>query len=169
MIRPTPRTPRSSGTLRAAAAAASVAGIAVIAGCAASTPAEPVETEDAPAATPSANVTGESDAADATASGDSVYVDGTYTAEGSYQTPESVEAITVTVTLEDDVVTAVNVVGNPQKAESKRYQAEFIGGIQDVVVGTPIDELQVSRVAGSSLTSGGFNAAIEEIKAEAAA
>ena len=38
----------------------------------------------------------------------------------------------------------------------------------DVVVGQDIDEISVSRVAGSSLTSGGFNRAIEEIKAEAA-
>ena len=37
------------------------------------------------------------------------------------------------------------------------------------VVGKSIDEISVSRVAGSSLTSGGFNHAIETIKAEAAA
>ncbi len=34
------------------------------------------------------------------------------------------------------------------------------------VVGKDIDEIQVSRVAGSSLTSGGVNAAIETIKGE---
>jgi hypothetical protein len=45
----------------------------------------------------------------------------------------------------------------------------FIGGIADEVVGKDIDEISVSRVAGSSLTSGGFNDAIEQIKAEAAA
>ena len=36
----------------------------------------------------------------------STYADGTYTAEGSYATPESVETISVTVTLENDVITA---------------------------------------------------------------
>ena len=79
------------------------------------------------------------------------------------------ETITVTVTLADDIVTAVEVVGNPQKAESERYQGEFIGGIADVVVGQDIDSLSVSRVAGSSLTSGGFNQAIDTIKSEATA
>ena len=59
--------------------------------------------------------------------------------------------------------------GDPQKRESEQYQGEFIGGIADVVVGEDIDEISVSRVAGSSLTSGGFNEAIEAIKADAAA
>ena len=35
-------------------------------------------------------------------------------------------------------------------------------------VGKDIDEISVSRVAGSSLTSGGFNQAIDAIKSEAA-
>ena len=96
------------------------------------------------------------------------YADGTYTAEGTYVTPESVETITVTVTLQDDKVTEVTVVGDPQKPETVQYQGRFIGGIADEVVGRDIDELDVSRVAGSSLTSGGFNAAIAEIKQQAA-
>jgi hypothetical protein len=102
-------------------------------------------------------------------SGDGSYTDGTYTADGSYATPESVETIAVTVTLEGDVITDVEVTGDPQKSESVQYQGQFIGGIADVVVGQDIDEISVSRVAGSSLTSSGFNQAIDAIKAEAAA
>lgn len=97
------------------------------------------------------------------------YVDGTYTAEGTYTTPESVETIEVTVTLADGVITAVEVTGDPQRPESEQYQGQFIGGISEVVVGESIDEISVSRVAGSSLTSGGFNEAIEIIKSDAAA
>ena len=96
------------------------------------------------------------------------YADGTYTAEGTYSTPESVETISVTVTLADDKITEVEVTGDPQKPESKQYQGQFIGGIAAEVVGKDIDQIQVSRVAGSSLTSGGFNAAIAEIKKQAA-
>jgi len=140
--------------LRAGAAAASVLGIAVLAGCAATTaPAD--DGTDAGAASQPAD------------SGS--YTDGTYTAEGAYATPESVETISVTVTLEDGVITAVDVSGNPTKRESEQYQSQFIGGIAEVVEGKSIDEISVSRVAGSSLTSGGFNEAIEAIKAEAAA
>lgn len=97
------------------------------------------------------------------------YADGTYTAEGSYATPESVETVTVTLTLADDVVTEVEVTGNPQARESEQYQSQFIGGIKNEVVGKRLDEVSVSRVSGSSLTSGGFMQAVELIKAEAAA
>lgn len=96
------------------------------------------------------------------------YKDGTYTAEGSYQTPETVETISVTLTLADDVVTDVEVVGDPQAEETEEYQGEFIAGIADEVVGKKLDELDVDRVAGSSLTSAGFNQAVVDIKEQAA-
>lgn len=96
------------------------------------------------------------------------YKDGEYTAEGSYQTPETVETISVTLTLEDDVVTAVEVTGDPQAPETERFQGQFIDGISDIVVGKKLDELDIDRVAGSSLTSGGFNQAVETIKTRAA-
>ncbi len=147
--------------LRVGAAAASVLGLTVLAGCAATT------ADDAAVGT--ATSEDAVDTGDTSDTGDTTYVDGTYTAEGSYSTPESVETITVTLTLDDGVITAVDVTGNPTKRESEQYQGEFIGGIADVVVGKSIDEISVSRVAGSSLTSGGFNDAVETIKAEAAA
>ncbi len=155
--------------VRIGIAAAGIAGALALAGCTPSeTPAESETDTSTPEATPSATSAPDSTAS-ADASDDSTYADGTYTAEGSYATPESVETIVVTVTLEDDVVTGVEVTGDPQKSESEKYQGEFIGGIADVVVGQEIDSLSVSRVAGSSLTSGGFNQAIETIKSEAAA
>ncbi|MFV0319598.1 MAG: FMN-binding protein [Microbacterium sp.] len=130
---------------RAGVALASVAGLLALAGCGAVVDADGEKVDAGP------------------------YTDGSYTAEGSYATPESVETIQVTVTLQDDRVTEVTVVGDPQKPESAQYQGRFIGGIAEEIVGRDIDELDVSRVAGSSLTSGGFNAAIEQIKQQAAA
>ena len=156
MIRPA----IASRPARAGAALTAAAGIALLAGCAPTTS----EAEEPATADPGSSETGDS----GSTGGTGAYADGTYTAEGSYATPESVETITVTVTLEDDIVTAVEVTGDPQKRESEQYQGQFIGGIADVVVGQDIDDLQVSRVAGSSLTSGGFNKAIEAIKSEAA-
>ncbi len=95
------------------------------------------------------------------------YEDGTYTAEGSYQTPETVETVSVTLTLEDSVVTEVEMSGDPQAPETERFQGQFIDGIADEVVGKHLDELDVDRVAGSSLTSGGFNQAVDAIKEQA--
>jgi len=158
---------RIGGTLTAAA------GIALLVGCApTASEAEDVSTgsgegtETTETTETTDETTSEEQAGGGTGSG--TYADGTYTADGSYATPESVESISVTITLEDDIVTDVEVTGNPQKRESEEYQSKFIGGIASVVVGQDIDDLQVSRVAGSSLTSGGFNDAIETIKAEAA-
>jgi len=100
---------------------------------------------------------------------DAPYTDGTYSATGSYDSPNGTESLDVTLTLEGDIVTDVEVVGNGDNPDSKRYQAEFIGGIADVVVGKDIDELTVDRVAGSSLSSTGFKAAVADIKTQAAA
>jgi len=157
------RTALASRPVRAGAALTAVAGIALLSGCAATaSEAEEPTTPD----TGSSSSTGTGSTGSDTGTGS--YADGTYTADGSYATPESVETISVTVTLENDVITAVEVTGDPQKRESEQYQGQFIGGIADVVVGQDIDDIQVSRVAGSSLTSNGFNEAIEAIKSEAA-
>lgn len=98
---------------------------------------------------------------------DANYADGTYSAEGSYATPETVETIEVKMTLADNVITAVEVSGNPMRPETERYQGQFVAGIADEVVGVAIDEINVKRVAGSSLTSEGFNKAVDAIKASA--
>jgi len=157
------RTALASRPVRAGAALTAAAGIALLAGCA------PTASDAEEPATPDTGATESTDTgATGSDAGAGSYADGTYTADGSYATPESVETITVTVTLEDDLITAVEVTGDPQKRESEQYQGQFIGGIADVVVGQDIDDIQVSRVAGSSLTSGGFNEAIETIKSEAA-
>ncbi len=59
--------------------------------------------------------------------------------------------------------------GDAASPQSRQYQQAFMGGIAGEVVGKDIDDLSVSRVAGSSLTSGGFNDALETIKADARA
>jgi uncharacterized protein with FMN-binding domain len=97
------------------------------------------------------------------------YADGTYEAEGSYQSPGGNEKVKVSLTLKGDTVSAVKVTPESENPNGKKYQGQFAGGISDVVVGKKIDALQVSKVAGSSLTSGGFNQAVEKIEADAKA
>jgi uncharacterized protein with FMN-binding domain len=96
------------------------------------------------------------------------YTDGTYTESADYTSPGGTETVEVTVTLADGIITEVEAVGDGDNPNSKRYQSEFAGGIADVVVGKSIDEISVDKVAGSSLTSSGFNDAIDAIKADAA-
>ena len=97
------------------------------------------------------------------------YEDGTFEATADYQSPNGTETIGVTLTLEGDVVTDVEVEGKSSdpSPEVIRYQGEFEDGIAAEVVGKNLDELSVDRVGGSSLTSGGFNEAVEQIKIKA--
>lgn len=98
------------------------------------------------------------------------YTAGTYDAEGSYSTPGGQQSVAVEVTIEaDGTITDVEVTPQAESGNSAEFQEEFADGIADQVVGKKIDDLDVSKVSGSSLTSGGFNAAIEEILAEAQA
>ncbi|OZD38548.1 hypothetical protein CH252_31895 [Rhodococcus sp. 06-1477-1B] len=147
-----------------------VAGIATLAGCSGTTTTDAAAPADTTAtSSASAQPTATADASGTGTSASGTYKDGTYEATGQYATPESVETIDVSLTIAGDTVTAVTVTGDPQAAESKRYQSEFIGGIQSEVVGKKLDEISVSKVAGSSLTSGGFNKAVDSIKSEAKA
>lgn len=95
------------------------------------------------------------------------YKDGTYSATGTYQSPGGTETVAVDLTLASDLVTAVTVTPQATRPDSAMYQKAFAAGIADVVVGKDIDTLNVSKVAGSSLTSGGFNDALAQIKAKA--
>jgi uncharacterized protein with FMN-binding domain len=150
------RTPRRfAAPVYLSAAAATLAGS--LAGCAstevAGAPAEPA------ASTPSAS------------SGDSAatYRDGEYRASGEYSSPNGRESIGVTLTLENNVVTAVAIEVNPTNPTTERFQRLFADGIAAEVVGRDIDSLDVTRVAGSSLTSGGFREALKTITADALA
>ena len=98
---------------------------------------------------------------------ESAYADGSYTATGSYSTPGGSENVTVTVTLADDVITGVTATGSARGGTSAQYQSQFLANYERQVVGKSIDEVSLSRVSGSSLTSRGFNAAINEIRRNA--
>ena len=100
---------------------------------------------------------------------DESYADGTYSADGSYQAPSGTESITVELTLADDVVTDITVTPQATDPTASGMQANFASGIADQVVGQDIDTLNITRVSGSSLTSGGFKIAIAAIKEDALA
>lgn len=101
---------------------------------------------------------------------ESSYQAGTYEADGDYQTPETMTHITVSMTIDDaGTVEAVEVTPGAEIGNSLIFQTKFADGIADVVVGKNLDDLEVTKVAGSSLSSGGFNVAIAMIKAQAQA
>ncbi len=98
----------------------------------------------------------------------SPYADGNYQASATYRAPSgNDEPVSVALTLQGGVITDITVTPGAHHPTSIQYQTKFAGGIAQVAVGRAIDSLQVTRVAGSSFTSGGFNKAIEQIKSDA--
>jgi uncharacterized protein with FMN-binding domain len=94
------------------------------------------------------------------------YTDGEYTAEGLYAGKKS---IIVKVGLANDAIKHVEVTPNtPNIKLSFNLQKRFAAAVPEEVVGKPIDEVHLDRLAGSSLTTKGFNEALAKIKAEAA-
>lgn len=93
------------------------------------------------------------------------YLDGTYTATGQYGNEPSF--ITVTVRLADGVIRQVTVTPHAVNPTSRQLQERFAAEVPRVVVGKPIAEVNVGRLAGSSGTPKGFNAAIRKIRDQA--
>ena len=120
---------------------------------------------DAPAGSGAGSGTAVSGGAD----GSGTPADGTYEAEGSYSTPGGQESIGVALTVADGVVTDVTVTPEATGGNAARFQEEFASGIADQVVGRELAGLSVDKVSGSSLTGDGFNAALDQIRADAAA
>lgn len=142
--------------------------LGVVTGC--STEPDSADVTSTPAATLQSTAEASDDTTESTeaAAASSAYADGEYSAEGEYTSPGGKETIGVSLTLTGDVITAVTVTPESTNPNGKKYQGEFADGIAAVVVGKSIDDLEVSKVAGSSLTSGGFTDAVDQIKADAA-
>ena len=88
--------------------------------------------------------------------------DGTYSGSATYETPGGRQQIDVTVVLTDGVVTGVRVDPAATNTTSRRFQERFASAVVDTVVGRPVDEVSVDRLAGSSSTGAGFMAALDE-------
>src|ERR1035437_384141 len=99
----------------------------------------------------------------------SVYTNGTYSATGSYGSPGGQEQLSVTLSLINDIITAVSVTPGAYDRRSQNYQNAFISGYKQYVLGKNIADVNLTRVSGSSLTPAGFNDALAQIKAQAKA
>lgn len=122
---------------------------------------------------PASSGAGSSDTASSTAAasggGSGAFKDGTYSARGEYISPGGPSAVQVTVTLKGDAVTAVKVVPKAANATAVGYEKQFASGVGEKVIGKKLTELNVTKVSGSSLTSQGFDRAIEDIGQQAKA
>jgi uncharacterized protein with FMN-binding domain len=148
-----------SNLLRTKTAIATFAGLSVVgalAGCSAT----PVASADG-SGSDSGNGGG------ATTTSHKSYKDGGYTAAGSYVSPGGTEHISVTLTLASNVIKTMKVTTVKADPTAAGYEQLFESGISAATVGKNINTLNIGVVAGSSLTSMGFNRALAAIKADA--
>jgi len=90
----------------------------------------------------------------------------TYVAEASYFTPRRTEHdMTITLELEGTTVVDANVTydgGAPTTPQHSSFDAAYA----TEVIGVDINELELSRTGGASLTSNAFNEAVAAIRAQ---
>ncbi len=98
---------------------------------------------------------------------DVIFKDGTYGADGRYATPGGEETIGVLVSVHSGAVTAVSVEVHALSPTARQFQVQFSTLFADAVVGRALKDVELSRVAGASLTSVGFNDAIAQIAEQA--
>lgn len=95
------------------------------------------------------------------------YRDGSYSSLGSYLSPGGHETLKVTLTLSNQVITALDMTSVMVDPTAAGYEADFEAGVNAIVVGRGIATIHVGAVGGSSLTGLGFNSALANIKAQA--
>lgn len=118
--------------------------------------AEPTNTMNAPA-----------DTSDSMMEMEKSYTDGTYEVVGNYTSPGGEEELGVIITLENNLIADAEVTVLATRPISNKMQTDFAENYKTMVVGKNIDEVNLGKVSGSSLTPIGFNDALEKVKAEA--
>jgi uncharacterized protein with FMN-binding domain len=160
MTNPIRSTFRSSRTARGALVAfAGLSVVGTLAGCTAASTSDSSDGSGSGSASSSGGST--------TTSSNATYKDGTYSEPGTYASPGGQEHIKVTLTLKSNVITSMKVITVKADPTATGYEQMFEGGIGAATVGKNINSLNIGVVAGSSLTSQGFNQALAAIKADA--
>lgn len=151
-VQPRPRrSKRAQAALRSGAMTGAAAGIILLAaGCTTAEGETTGETSDASART-------------------GAMKDGSYSAEGAYTSPGGHQKVKVELTLADGVIDDIDVTPEAVDPQSERFQTDFADHVAQQVEGKTLAEADVSVVASSSLTSQGFNQALDKIAAEAGA
>jgi len=96
---------------------------------------------------------------------DTVYRDGDYSATGWYGSLPSHHDVTLSI--EGDTVTAVEISTPAEDSTSLGYQQRFAAALPEAIVGRGVDDLAVDRIAGSSGCSEGFMDALAQITEQA--
>lgn len=97
------------------------------------------------------------------------YADGAYKTAIKYEVPYGyVESMDVSVTIKKGVVTETDVAFEIINPVSNDYVDLFKRYYKEKVIGQPINDISFSRIGGASLTNAAFDAALQNIKNQAA-
>ena len=88
----------------------------------------------------------------------------TYTDEATYRKSDNLYTIDVTLEVKDDVVINADVMyGNKETGYEHPFQERFDKVYKTSVIGKKLEDINLSRVGGASLTSNAFNEAVADI------
>ncbi|MEI6533261.1 MAG: FMN-binding protein [Candidatus Roizmanbacteria bacterium] len=97
----------------------------------------------------------------------SAYKDGTYVVSGLYTAPSGPEDMSVSVILKSGKIESTDITPKATDKKSLRYQQVFSESYKSLVIGKSLDEVKLDAISGASLTTIGFNDAIDKIKVQA--
>lgn len=96
------------------------------------------------------------------------FKDGSYTVEDAYFVMVGLlEPMRTTVTLDDGIIVDASVAFETQDIHSEYYQRDFSAVYKSEVIGTSITDVPFPRIGGASLTTGGFNDALQKVMSQA--
>lgn len=95
------------------------------------------------------------------------YKDGSYAAQGGYLTPGGAESIGVRLNVSGDQIVSAEVEVEASSPTARQFQRQFATRYASQVVARDLASVDISRLAGASLTSLGFENALTRIKAAA--
>ena len=93
-------------------------------------------------------------------------VDGnTYTTTIEYDVPEGTESNSISLVINEGIISSVEVGITTTNKASLKYQQDFAKNIPSIVVGQKISELKsIDRVSGASITTTAFNDALLKLQ-----
>ncbi len=89
------------------------------------------------------------------------YKNGTYTASANYYVPKYQNSISINISIENDIIKSATASHDYTDRESGLYIDSFDSQLSSKIVGKKISDIKLSRVGGASLTTYGFNDALE--------
>jgi len=96
-----------------------------------------------------------------------MYKDGVYSADGIYDASSGRQKIGITLTISNDVIVSASATQKAIDPTSGAYEDYFIANYKQFVVGKSIKNLKLSSVSGATLTTIGFNNAVNLIRQQA--